>query len=252
MRKEQAYELAENLVAEIEDLAGKGLSLQDIASEKKLNIYEVKEIQENGSAKKVDSKFAEMVKSSDFVDNAFSYNINEISQVFETNDGFALISVNNIEESRRKSLEEVENQIAKLWEANEKDAIAQEIINDVNHDLENGDKIEEVATRFKLPIKTTKPLSRTESFAGLSPLQMKEAFQEGLNNPVVLATEEGHIIAINTKVINNNVTPSDADIENTRLKASTELSQNMAQQLINDYGSNYKVNVNYKSIGLTD
>ena len=252
LRKEQAYELAKNLVAEIEDLIGKGLSLAEIAEQKKLNVYTVKALKEDGSYENASGKFADLIKSSDFIDNSFSYNINEISQVFETNDGFAVLVVDNITESRRQTLNEVETQIIKLWEANEKEAIAQEIINDVTHDLENGDKIDEIAARFKLPLKTTKPLTRSESFAGISPLQMKELFKEALNVSKVLPTEDGQVLAINTKIINTNIKPSRGDIEATKLRAGNELSQNMAQQLINDYGNNYKINVDYRSIGLAD
>jgi len=118
--------------------------------------------------------------------------------------------------------------------------------------LENGDKIDEIATRFKLPLKTTKPLTRSENFAGISPLQMKELFKEALNVPKVLPTEDGQVLAINTKIINTNIQPSRGDIEATKLRAGNELSQNMAQQLINDYGNNYKINVDYRSIGLAD
>ncbi len=252
LRKEQAYELAEVLVTEIEDLAGKGVALNDIATEKKFEINKVEALTEDGSYKKAPNKFAELVKSTDFIDNAFSYNSGEVSQVFETNEGFAVVSVDNITESRRKTLDEVKTQIVKMWEENEREAIAQEIINDVNHDLENGDSIEEVASRFGLQLKTTRPLTRSESFAGLSPLQMNMLFKENLNDPIVLPTEDGQIVAVNTKVINNKTTPSQADIDNMRLRASTELSQNMAQQLINDYGTNYKVNINYQTVGLAD
>ena len=252
LRKEQAYDLAENWVAEIEDLAGQGMSLKNIAEEKKLNLLNVKNLTEDGKAQNIPSKFAELVKSSDFIDNSFSYNIGEISQVFETNDGFAVVLVDNIVESRQQTLDEVESQIVKLWEANEKEAIAQEIINDANHDLENGDKIEEVAARFNLLLKTTRALTRSESFAGLSPLQMKDLFNEALNDPKILQTEDGQVLAVNTKIINTNVKPSQADIEATQLRASTELAQNMAQQLINDYGTNYRIKVDYKSVGLAD
>lgn len=252
LRKEQAEVLAETLVAEIEDLSGQGMSLKDIATDKKLNLVSVKNLTEDGKATNVPNKFSFLVKSADFIDNSFSYNVGEISQVFETNDGYAVVSVDNIIESRRQPLNEVENQIVKLWETNEKEAIAQEIINDANHDLENGDKIEDVATRFGLPLKTTRALPRSESFAGLSPLQIKDLFNEALNTPKILQTEDGHILAVNTKIINTNIKPSRADIEATQLRASNALAQNMAQQLINDFGTNYKIKIDYKSLGLAD
>ena len=82
--------------------------------------------------------------------------------------------------------------------------------------------------------------------------QMKDLFNEALNAPKILQTEDGQILAVNTKIINSNIKPSRGDIEAAQLRASTELAQNMAQQLINDYGSNYKIKIDYKSVGLAD
>lgn len=160
--------------------------------------------------------------------------------------------VDKIQEARQQSLNEVKPEIVKMWENNEKAAIAQEIVNDVTNDLENGDSIDEIAGRFKLPLKTTKPLTRSESFAGLSPLQMQELFKEGLDNPKVIKLGEEQIIAVNTKVINSKAKPSRGDLISTRYQASVALSQDMAQQLINDYGTNYRIKVKYKNVGLAD
>lgn len=57
--------------------------------------------------------------------------------------------VDKIQEARQQSLNEVKPEIVKMWENNEKAAIAQEIVNDVTNDLENGDSIDEIAGRFQ-------------------------------------------------------------------------------------------------------
>ena len=252
LRKEKSYEAADELATEVEDQIGSGKTLAEIAESLKTPIHKAKGLGENGNYQQAPARFAGLVKSQDFVDNAFSYNIGEVSQVFETDEGFAVMVVDKIQEARQQSLNEVKPEIVKMWENNEKAAIAQEIVNDVTNDLENGDSIDEIAGRFKLPLKTTKPLTRSESFAGLSPLQMQELFKEGLDNPKVIKLGEEQIIAVNTKVINSKAKPSRGDLISTRYQASVALSQDMAQQLINDYGTNYRIKVKYKNVGLAD
>ena len=252
LRKEKSYEAADELATEVEDQIGSGKTLAEIAESLKTPIHKAKGLGENGNYQQAPARFAGLVKSQDFVDNAFSYNIGEVSQVFETDEGFAVMVVDKIQEARQQSLNEVKPEIVKMWENNEKAAIAQEIVNDVTNDLENGDSIDEIARRFKLPLKTTKPLTRSESFAGLSPLQMQELFKEGLDNPKVIKLGEEQIIAVNTKVINSKAKPSRGDLISTRYQASVALSQDMAQQLINDYGTNYRIKVKYKNVGLAD
>ena len=53
-------------------------------------------------------------------------------------------------------------------------------------------------------------------------------------------------------MINSNVKPSRGDLISTEYQASVAISQDMAQQLINDYGTNYDVRVKYKNVGLAD
>lgn len=252
LRKEKSYEAADELATEVEGQIDSGKTLAEIAESLKTPIHKVKGLGEDGNYQQAPARFAGLVKSRDFVDNAFSYNIGEVSQVFETDEGFAVMVVDKIQEARQQSLNEVKPEIVKMWENNEKAAIAQEIVNDVTNDLENGDSIDEIAGRFKLPLKTTKPLTRSESFAGLSPLQMQELFKEGLDNPKVIKLGEEQIIAVNTKVINSKAKPSRGDLISTRYQASVALSQDMAQQLINDYGTNYRIKVKYKNVGLAD
>ena len=252
LQQEKAYEAAEGLAMDIEDMVGSGKSLTEIAKELNLKLYEVKKLAEDGSSQNAPSQFAALVKSQDFADNAFSYNIGEVSQVFETDKGFAALVVDAIQEARQMSVDEVKPQIIEMWENNEKAAIAQEVINDVTNDLENGDKIAEIAGRFNLPLKTSKPLTRSESFAGLSKSQMDELFKEGLNSPKTIKLGDEQIIAVNTKVINSKTKPSRGDLISTAYRVGMAISQDMAQQLVKDYGTNYDVRVKYKNVGLAD
>lgn len=252
IQKERAYDEAYEVTTKIEDEIGAGKSLEEIAKDSKVKIYKAQGINDDGKARVMPKEFANLLKSTDFIDSVFSYNTNEISQVIEEDNGFVIVRIDNIKDAHPKSIESVRPEIEKIWAANERSAIAQEIINDVTHDLENGDKIDDVAARFKLQINTTKPLKRNENFANLNGLQMKELFQEPLGSPKLYGHDNVQIIAVSSKVIENGGKLSKEETNALRMKAASEMTQDAAGQLINAYGSNYKVKVDYKEAGVDD
>ena len=224
--------------------------MEEIAKDSKVKIHKAQGINDDGKARVMPKEFANLLKSTDFIDSVFSYNVNEISQVIEEDNGFVIVRIDNIKDAHPKELAAVRPEIEKMWAANERSAIAQEIINDVTHDLENGDKIDDVAARFKLPMNTTKPLKRNENFANLNGLQMKELFQEPLGSPKLYGHDNIQIIAVASKVIENGGKLSKEETNALRMKAASEMTQDAAGQLINAYGSNYKVKVDYKEAGV--
>lgn len=252
LRKEQAYDEAYKVSTEIEDQIGSGKTLPQIAQELNAKVWEVKGLGEDGGFKSAPTSKTNLVKSADFIDTAFSYNVNEVSQVIETDEGFAVLVVNNIKEQRQKDLDEVKTEIIKMWENNEKAAITQEVVNDVINDAENGDKLEDIARRFKLSLQTTKPLSRKQNFENLPQQQMQELFKEEINAPKVFNLDGIQIVAVADRVINSNVPLSRADVQNVRYRSQASTMQDMAAKLMDDYGSNYRIRVKYKYLGLAD
>ena len=252
LKQEQMDVAAGDLIAKIEDEIGAGKNLKDIAKLLSTPVFDVKDLKEDGSAEVVDAKMKKLVSSSDFIDTAFSYNVGEVSQALETDDGFVFVQVNKITEPRQKSVDEVVPQITKLWEINEKNAIAQEVIADVVHDVENGDNLENVARRFSLPFKTSKAIKKSESFEELSTLQIQELFAEKMNQPKVLDNAQNSFVVVPVKVINASTKLSQDELNAAKQKAQVQKTQEMAQQLIQDYGSNYKIKIKYKDLGFMD
>ena len=252
LKKERAYDEAYTIAAEIEDKIGGGATLEDIAKEMNVKIQKVKGLGEDGKYAKAPAGYENILKSTEFVDTAFSYNIDEISQVTETDDGFVIARVDRIADAHPIPMEEVKGEIEKMWEVNERSAIAQEIVNDVVHDLENGDKIDEVGRRFDLVVKTTQPLLRSGSFEGLSQTAMIELFQEDLGRPKLIPQGEEKIIAVADKIVDKGENPSDAVIDGVKRRARIDLSQDVASALVNSFGEDYDVRVKYRLIGLAD
>ena len=252
LRKEQAYDIAYEKMAKIEDEIGAGKAFADIAKENNATIYSVKGIDDQGKAKSISQGHEKLLKSNDFIDAVFSYNVDEISQVIEEDDGFVIVNVDKIVDAHPMNINDVKPEIEKMWAENERSAIAQEIVNDVTHDLENGDSINEVAARFKLKLNTTKPLKRNENFANLNGIQMKEMFQEPLNSAKVYNLDNITIIAVADKVVDANKKLSNDEANALLMKASAEISQETANQLVEAYSAHYDVKVDYKEAGLGD
>ncbi len=252
LKKEHAFDEAYKTIAEIEDKIGGGATLQEISEAYKTPIYKVSGLKEDGSTQRAPVQFKKLVSSPDFIDAAFSYNTGEISQALEDETGFTIVEVMAIEDAHPKELSEVKAQIETMWAANEKNAIAQEIINDVTHDVENGDSLDSVAKRFGLSVKTTKPLKRSESFAGLSQQQMAELFQENIGSLKLVDHNDGQLLIVPTKVIKGSTNLSKEETEVLRSKAKADMSQTVVEELLNAYSSNYDVRVKYKYVGLTE
>ena len=253
LQQEQAYDQALTVVSEIEDKIGAGSDLKSISEEYKSKIYQVKGLKDDGNYSSLsNSKFKDLVTSSDFLENAFSYNQNEISQTVETEDGFVLLSVNNIQDAHIKDLDIVKPEIIKIWTENEKSAIAQEIVNDVVADLDNGENLADIANRFNIKLKTTSPLKRGESFAGLNTIQTAEAYQTPLNEYKLLTNAGSTIIVTPTKVINTTKAVSKKQKDDINLRMQKETEQNLASELIDAYAKDMDVRVKYRLLGLED
>lgn len=251
LRKDKAYEQAYDISSQIEDKIGAGASLADIAKDMNVNIYEVSGLSEDGKAKNEPEKYASLLKSNDFVDTAFSYNVNEVSQVVETDDGFMVLKVNAIRDAHPKTIEEVRGEIEALWEANERSAIAQEIVNDVMHDLETGEEIEKVAERNQLALLKTNPLTRSKNFENIAPNVMLELFQETAGTPKLINNDGVQIVAVATDVAPVKE-PSSEEVQQVARRTKMDLANDYAYTLIEDFGSDYDVRVKYRLLGLAD
>ncbi len=252
LRQEKAYEEALNIMSEIEDKIGAGTDLASIAKEYKSKIQNVKNLKEDGTYASVSNKkYAELASSADFLEAAFSYNVGEIGQIIETDDGFVLTSVTHINDAHLKDIDAVKPEIIKIWTENEKSAIAQEIINDVVADLDNGDSLSDIATRFNLNLRTTQPLKRGEAFAKLNSLQTTEAFQTPLNQYRLLSSGGVTVIISPIKVINHTKTANKQQ-EEINSKMQKTLEQDLSAELIDSYARDMDVRVKYRLLGLED
>ena len=235
LRTEKAYEDAYQIVKEIDDRIGQGTTLEDVAQQKGLKLKTVKNLTDQDN--------------SPYTEPAFSYNLGEISQATETDNGFVFVRVDKVVESRVQTVEEALPQIKKIWSDNEKTAIVNEVIGDIMHDLESGDSINEIAVRYKLKVASADELTRSQSFAGLTQSQMEELFNDDLNTAKQFTVGNKTVVAVAVREASpRHLTEEDMAVLNRRL--GVDITGQAVAQMINSYGDKYDVRVKYRQLGL--
>ena len=273
IQEERAYDGSYELMTKLEDKLGAGATLQkiansfDIALTKVKNLAEdgsfdtaltysalkeAKNLTEDGSSDAVNVDIAELVKNKDVIDAAFSYNAGEVSQTIEGDDGLIVVEVEKIHESHIQPENEVTAKITKLWQESEKVSITQELVDNINHDLEAGDTLSEVAGRYNLPVMKTMPITRGETFADLNFNDMKTLFSAGKEEAKVLQHGDDYLIAETNEVYDDSSALSQEDKNFLKQALQAEMAQEMADALLHGYAKDYKVEVNYGRMGIND
>ena len=247
IRKEKAYDTAYEFANSVEDKIGAGQSFEQIAKELNVKVVSINGLSEDGAYKGSSAKLP-----MDLVDTAFSYNVGEVSQVIETDTGYAVLTVNNIVEAHLLPLDEIRPQLVKIWENNERDALAQEMVNDITSNLENGEKFSDVAARLGLKLHVSKPIKKSESFEMLPSSQIAELFQEEVGAPHLFDNGDAKIIAVTSEVVKDTHKLSQQEKADIRNKVRNELVSEAAETLTQSYAQDYDVRVKYKLLGLAD
>ncbi len=249
---EGLYDQMYETVGKIEDELGAGKDLEEIAQTFNAKILKVKGLSDDGNVQDAPESLKEIVRSSDFIDAAFSYALAEISQTIETDEGLAVLRVDDIIESHQKSLEEVTPEIKTLWAANEKTAMAQEKINDMMHDLENGDDFSKTARRYGLTAYKSQPITRNETFADLNYADIRELFMQELNNPYQTTAGDKYIIAVAEQDYKNSAPLSENEKALVIVKNQQSLAADLQKAMLDSYAKDYKIKVKYKLMGIED
>ena len=252
IQEERAYDGSYELMTSIEDKLGAGVSLADIAKEYNIELVDVKNLAEDGSSDNKDKQLAEVLKNKDVIDAAFSYNAGEVSQTIEGDDGLIVVEVEKVHESHIQPENEVTEKITKLWQESEKVSITQELVDNINHDLEAGDTLSEVAGRYNLPVMKTMPITRGETFADLNFNDMKTLFSAGKEEAKVLQHGDDYLIAETNEVYDDSSALSQEDKNFLKQALQAEMAQEMADALLHGYAKDYKVEVNYGRMGIND
>ncbi len=252
IKDDRLYDASYELLTSIEDKLAAGSDLETISQELNLKLYNVKGFAEDKTSSDLPAEIEELSKTDEFVDTAFSYTLNETSQVFETDNGLMAVRIDAVDATHPKPLEEVKDDIVKLWSDNEKTAIAQEKLNDVMHDLENGDDLSEVGARYGLDVYNSRPITRNETFDNVGYEDVRVMFTEPLNTPRQIQIGNDFTVAVAVEDYDNSVELTQEEKDLIKRKSNQSLTKDFADALLKSYADDYKIRVKYKLMGLTD
>ena len=249
---DRLYEEIDATINKIEDSLGEGKTLEQIAQNMNASIFKVQGLADDGSVHNVNMAIAPLLKNADFIDTAFLYAKGEISQTMDFNEGLAVLRVDDIIETHQKDIETVTPQIRKLWKDNEKAAVAQETLNDVMHDLENGDDLYKVAPRYGIHVYQSQPITRNETFEGISYTDIRELFMQDLGTPYQTQVGDNYIIAVAYKDYRDTTPLDEAERNLIELKATQGLWLDLEKAMLDSYAKDYKIKIKYKLMGLIE
>ena len=118
--------------------------------------------------------------------------------------------------------------------------------------MDNGEDLKNIASRFSLNLKTTKPLKRGEAFAGLNSAQLTEAYQTPTGEYRLLSSAATTNIITPIKVINNNAATSSKQLDEINKKMQKAIEKDLSTELVNDYSKKMDVRVKYRLMGFDE
>lgn len=252
LRQERAYDGSYELVNSIEDKLGAGAEIEDIAKEFNAPLIEVKNIGEDGSSNSRNADVVSLLGNRDVIDAVFSYAEGETSQAVEDDNGIAVVKIEKINEEHVQPQELVADKIKALWLENEKASIMQEKIDNIEHDMEAGDGLNEVAARYGLAVKRSMPIDRNETFADLNPVEITELFTLPKEETKIIKRGDDYVVAYSDNIYDDSASLSEQDKNIIKRSLYGESIQELSRALLKDFAKDYKVEVNYNRMGIVD
>lgn len=252
LKQERAYDSSYETINAIEDKLGAETPLEDIAAEYNVALIEVKNIDENGNSDSRNLDVANLFENRDIIDAVFSYNEGEVSQAIEDDNGIVVVQIEKINDEHILPQEQVTDKIKALWVENERASILQEKIDNIEHDMDAGDGLSDVAPRYGLTVKRTMPISRSENFADLSMADMVELFTLPSDEPKIIKRGDDYVVAVSDKIYDDSASLSAEDKEMIKQALYYEDTAELSDALLKDFARDYKVEVNYNRMGIVD
>ena len=246
---ERLYDESYEILTQAEDALAAGSTLEALAETYTEPLLNIQGVAEDGSVSAVAPEAAFLLQNVDFIDTVFSYNAGEISQVLETDDGLAVVRVDKVAESHPKSIDEVRGEIEELWAVNEKAAIAQEMLNNLMYDLENGDTLSSAAKRYGLKVYRSQPITRNDTFGNIGYADIREMFTEPLGTPKQMQQGEDYVVAVAEEDYKNSAPLSESEQILIKQKAYLSLVTDFAEAMLTSYADEYDIRIKYKLLG---
>lgn len=249
LANENLYEALREARAEMDDAANAGKTLAEIGAQ-----FGIKPIILSGIKEETPvSEAPQDLQTLDFNEIVFSYGADEISSAEEFDNGVALIKISKIVDAHLPEMATIKDKIITLWTVQEKNALAKEMAENIISDSEDGSTLADAAKARGLEVFRSSPLSRNETFAGLTKSEINDLFitEEGL----VKLFERGgntYILATPFETVNYKDELTEDKLKDVQERAKDLMATDMNKAALDNYASDYKIKINYDLAGFSE
>ncbi|MBR5154441.1 MAG: peptidylprolyl isomerase [Alphaproteobacteria bacterium] len=251
--EENLYDAIRDVRAFVDDETNAGKTLKHIANNFGLDTIYVSNIEEDKAVENAPAEIANIVSSLDFNSMVYSYSLNEISSLEEFDDGVIVVEIKKIVDARLPNIEDVKDEIIAIWTVQEKNAIAKEIAENIVIDIEEGTDIVDAAKARNLETFRSEPISRNETFAGLSKFDINDLFLADYKT-VKLYEKSGnnYVIAILAQTTNFTDELQENDLLSIQERTKETIASDMARSMLDSYAETLKIDIDYRRAGFSE
>jgi len=173
--------------------------------------------------------------------------VGESSTLTETLDGdYFILRVDGETPAEKKPFEEVRDQIVEMWQARERARLASERAGALAEQVAGGKSLAEVAAAEGLELKTTQPITRTESAPQRtpSPLLSQQLFDIQSGGTTTVGTGNAEIVAQLKEVLPPAEDGRDERLARLEQQLTNSLQDDIFQQFLSALQSEFEVSIN--------
>ena len=250
---ENMYESLREARADIDDAINGGKTLEEVAAENGVKVFEIKGVFEEKLAQNVPDAAKDLAGSLDFNEMVYSYGLDEISSAEEFDNGVAVIQITKITDAHMPEMNDVKDDIIALWTVQEKDALSKETADNIVADVEDGSDLVAAAKARDLEAFRSEPISRNETFGGLSKSEINELFTaENGTIKVFEHPSNTFVIASPFETVNYQSELTDETLKDVKNRAASYMFADMSAAAVDALAADYKIKIDYKRIGFAE
>lgn len=226
-----AYEKMEEMVRSLEDLLGEGKSLQEVASQLKLDTFSFKNVGINGA------NLPDDLKNTELLQDLFLLKEKEASALLDHGNGFVIGEVQRIQPAQPKPYSAVRSDLIKLWRTEQQKAALPDLTEQALTQMKAGNipaKLGQAIVIHKLTFQGNSQLPA----AALPNIFMQSV---GYDNAQVVPLENGNLISV-VKGIKQPVMNASAEPEQQELLAA-DIAASVYDAIVASYAEKLGVKV---------
>ncbi len=246
--KERASSVILDLHDKVEDLLASGATLSEIGDKLKLSYQVVDQVNREG--RKPDGSAVTLPEQQELLNAVFATDAGvENDPIDAQDDGIIWYEVMGVVPEQLKPFDQVKDEVAKNWRAEEARAKAAQYAQELVASLNGGKTLEDIAKDLKVEVLTSDPLKRERITVNVLPASVQQAYalpEKGYGSGPS-GVEEGRIVFQVDKV-----TPPEALDDKERERIRKEIELLMRQDAIDEYSGalekRYGVTINQQAL----